>query len=146
MKEMNSSRTGTAWSTRAADGLPTGGCPFHTIDWATILPWQSLCMVFSAILATASFLWMHRWAQRNEPGPKAWPVVGSVPILLKNWSRFYDFVLEFFENGHDCIWIPLAFGFRGIYIAEPSLVEHVLRTNFSNYPKVAFLICFLVLL
>ncbi|CAM6097039.1 unnamed protein product [Calypogeia fissa] len=134
MEEVNSSSQGgiSRSPTKGGDSIPTGGCPFHNMDWTTVVPGQNMLVVLSAVLA---YLLIHQWTQRNRPGPKSWPLIGSLPLLLKNWPRFFDFLLEFFDQGHDYIWINLSFGFEGIYIAEPSLVEHVLKTNFANYPK-----------
>jgi hypothetical protein len=145
MIEMNCSIAGVTGLTAAGDVSPNGTLTAHThfgnMDWATIAPWQNLCLVLAAILAIGSYIWIHQLGQQKLPGPKSWPVVGSVPLVLKNWPRYYDFILDYFEEGHDVVDINLGLGFHILYIADPNLVEYLLKTNFKNYPKVGMHVC-----
>ncbi|KAJ0987438.1 hypothetical protein J5N97_005794 [Dioscorea zingiberensis] len=88
------------------------------------------------VVALALFSWIliHKWNQRNKTvGPKTWPLIGASIELLKNYERMHDWLVDHLSVSKTTT-VPLPFT-TYIYIAEPSNVEHVLKTNFSNYPK-----------
>nr|POE75290.1 cytochrome p450 94a1 [Quercus suber] len=65
-----------------------------------------------------------------------YPIVGVLPEFLKNRHRFLDWtfeILSYFRTNTVVYWIP-GKG-HGIITANPSNVEHMLKTNFENYPK-----------
>ncbi|KAM4079829.1 hypothetical protein ACB094_09G144700 [Castanea mollissima] len=72
----------------------------------------------------------------KKPGPKIYPLVGILPEFFKNRHRSLDW---FTENLRDCptnsdvYWRP-GKGYT-FMTANPSDLEHVLKTNFGNYPK-----------
>ncbi|XP_010551419.1 PREDICTED: cytochrome P450 704B1 [Tarenaya hassleriana] len=84
------------------------------------------CMVMS-------WLFLHRWSQRNKKGPKTWPLVGAAIEQLINFDRMHDWLVEYLKVSRTVV-VPMPFT-TYTYIADPINVEHVLRTNFSNYPK-----------
>ncbi|XP_062203625.1 cytochrome P450 CYP94D108-like [Phragmites australis] len=69
-------------------------------------------------------------------GLKAHPLLGHLPAFLKNRHRFLDWSTELIVASPEHrmgFWIP---GMRtGIVTGNPADVEHVLRANFTNYPK-----------
>ena len=72
----------------------------------------------------------------KKQGPKIYPIVGVLPEFLKNRHRFLDWtfeILSYFRTNTVVYWIP-GKG-HGIITANPSNVEHMLKTNFENYPK-----------
>ncbi|CAL4897004.1 unnamed protein product [Urochloa decumbens] len=77
-------------------------------------------------------------------GLKSHPLLGHLPAFLKNRHRFLDWSTELILASPEQrmgFWIP---GMRtGIVTANPADVEHVLRANFSNYPKGAHAISML---
>ncbi|XXG73329.1 hypothetical protein AAC387_Pa07g2268 [Persea americana] len=83
--------------------------------------------------AIAAWVWIHRWSQRNRKGPKTWPIVGAAIEQLMNYDRMHDWLVEYLSK---CKTITVKMPFTSYtYIADPASVEHVLKTNFTNYPK-----------
>lgn len=88
--------------------------------------------------AIAAWVWIHRWSQRNRKGPKTWPIVGAAIEQLMNYDRMHDWLVEYLSK---CKTITVKMPFTSYtYIADPASVEHVLKTNFANYPKVGKLL------
>lgn len=81
-----------------------------------------------------SWIFLHRWGQRNKRGPKTWPLVGAAIEQLTNFDRMHDWLVEYLYDSRTVV-VPMPFT-TYTYIADPINVEHVLKTNFSNYPKV----------
>ncbi|XP_061347128.1 cytochrome P450 86A1-like [Gastrolobium bilobum] len=105
---------------------------------------ETLPLLLTLIAAlSVYFLWFHLLA-RNLTGPKAWPFVGSLPLLFKNRDRVHDWIASNLRatggsaTYQTCI-IPLPFLARkqGFYTVtcHPKNLEHILRTRFDNYPK-----------
>ncbi|KAF6171818.1 hypothetical protein GIB67_007339 [Kingdonia uniflora] len=89
----------------------------------------------TVILVTAfvSWIFLHRWSQRYVKGPKTWPIVGAAIEQLMNYDRMHDWLVQYFYQIRT---VKVAMPFTAYtYIADPENVEHVLKTNFSNYPK-----------
>lgn len=92
-------------------------------------------------LACSIFTWifLHRWSQRNNKGPKTWPLVGAAIEQLMNYDRMHDWLVNYLSKSSTVV-VPMPFT-TYTYIADPTNVEHVLKTNFANYPKVFIFIC-----
>lgn len=87
-----------------------------------------LCMLVSWILT-------HRLKQKNNTkGPKTWPFLGAALEQLTNYDRMHDWILDYLSRSRTVV-VPMPFT-TYTYIADPADVEHVLKTNFANYPKV----------
>ncbi|XP_057493080.1 cytochrome P450 704B1 [Actinidia eriantha] len=84
------------------------------------------CMLVSWIL-------IHRWNQRNKKGPKSWPIVGAAIEQLMNYNRMHDWLVAYLSESKTVV-VPMPFT-TYTYISDPADVEHVLKTNFANYPK-----------
>ncbi|KAM4116086.1 hypothetical protein ACB094_02G024300 [Castanea mollissima] len=72
----------------------------------------------------------------KKPGPKIYPIVGVLPDFWKNRHRFLDWLTEILRDrptNTNVIWSPIK-GYVFV-TANPSNVEHMLKTNFENYPK-----------
>ncbi|VAI29979.1 unnamed protein product [Triticum turgidum subsp. durum] len=69
-------------------------------------------------------------------GLRRHPLLGHLPAFLKNRDRFLEWSTELIVASPDLrmgFWIP---GMTtGIVTSNPADVEHILRTNFANYPK-----------
>lgn len=89
------------------------------------------------ILACSIFTWifLHRWNQRHHKGPKTWPLVGAAIEQLVNYDRMHDWLVNYLSKSRTVV-VPMPFT-TYTYIADPANVEHVLKTNFANYPKVS---------
>jgi long-chain fatty acid omega-monooxygenase len=90
-------------------------------------------------LVVASWILIHRLSQRNRKGPKTWPLIGATIEQLKNYERMHDWLVDYLAK-HKTIHVSMPFN-SYTYIADPMNVEHILKTNFSNYPKVIRLLC-----
>lgn len=86
------------------------------------------------------------WAFRNSrpkghaAGPVEFPILGALPWILRNRNRVLDALAELFERNervHGVVTFSLKWfsSPRMIMTTAPANVEHVLKTNFGNYPK-----------
>ncbi|WCJ37169.1 Cytochrome P450 704B1 [Euphorbia peplus] len=85
------------------------------------------------VCAILSWIFLHRWNQRNKRGPKTWPVFGAAIEQLLNFDRMHDWLVDYLSELKTVV-VPMPFT-TYTYIADPANVEHVLKTNFLNYPK-----------
>ncbi|KAK6139336.1 hypothetical protein DH2020_026917 [Rehmannia glutinosa] len=85
-----------------------------------------LCMLFS-------WIFLHRLKQKNRKGPKTWPFLGAALEQLMYYDTMHDWILKYLSQSRTVV-VPMPFT-TYTYIADPADVEHVLKTNFSNYPK-----------
>ncbi|ONL95350.1 Cytochrome P450 94A1 [Zea mays] len=70
------------------------------------------------------------------PGLEPYPLIGHLPQFLANRHRVLDWMTEVLECQTTCTFVLRRLGgVRGAITASPANVEHVLRTNFDNYPK-----------
>lgn len=91
--------------------------------------WVIFCMIIS-------WVFIHRWSQKKKKGPKTWPLVGAAIEQLINYDRMHDWLVNYLSHSTSVV-VPMPFT-TYTYIAHPANVEHVLKTNFANYPKVNF--------
>ncbi|KAG8383076.1 hypothetical protein BUALT_Bualt05G0147000 [Buddleja alternifolia] len=90
----------------------------------------SIITLFSMLF---SWIFIHRLKQRNVKGPKTWPFLGAAMEQLMNFNRMHDWLVEYLSRSRTVV-VPMPFT-TYTYIADPANVEHVLKTNFNNYPK-----------
>ncbi|EFJ22054.1 hypothetical protein SELMODRAFT_151517 [Selaginella moellendorffii] len=92
-------------------------------------------LVFITGIAAAVFLAVLLSAEkRDHKGPKRWPLVGSYFQVVKNFPVLHDWFLSYFSS--ECRTIAVDWGtFYNILTVDPANVEHILKTNFANYPK-----------
>ncbi|TVU34779.1 hypothetical protein EJB05_16630, partial [Eragrostis curvula] len=104
---------------------------------------MDLSSTFSALLLVLllpllCFLYLRR-DPRKKPradGLKAYPLLGTLPHFVKNQHRFIEWSAEVLKRSptHTISFkIPGLSG--GVITANPANVEHILKTNFANYPK-----------
>ncbi|XP_068639111.1 cytochrome P450 704B1 [Aristolochia californica] len=85
------------------------------------------CSVF------VSWVLIHRWKQRKNNGPKTWPIVGAAVEQLTNYHRMHDWLVDYLSKTRT---ITVGMPFMATsYTADPANVEHILKSNFSNFPK-----------
>ncbi|KAF8043707.1 hypothetical protein BT93_A1885 [Corymbia citriodora subsp. variegata] len=95
-----------------------------------------LLLSISLYLCLSFFLPPSHIKHTRTPGFRLYPVVGALPDFLWNRRRFLDWmagVLRSAPNNTVVFWRPG--GVRGVFTANPAVVEHALKTNFENYPK-----------
>ena len=81
--------------------------------------------------------WNRRSSSTQVAGPKRWPLIGST--LEVNWDRLHDWMLEQFSNNirtFHLATVAIVSPLPSVYTVDPANVEHILKTNFANYPKV----------
>ncbi|KAL8533788.1 hypothetical protein ACS0TY_009979 [Phlomoides rotata] len=71
--------------------------------------------------------------QRSSKGPKTWPFWGAAMEQLMNYDTMHDWIVNYLSQSRTVV-VPMPFT-TYTYVAHPDDVEHVLKTNFNNYPK-----------
>ncbi|ESQ29662.1 hypothetical protein EUTSA_v10023422mg [Eutrema salsugineum] len=79
---------------------------------------------------------LHKKSQ-GQPVLKNWPFLGMLPGMLPYIPRIYDWTVEVLEATN------LTFLFKGpwfsgmdmLFTADPRNIQHILNSNFGNYPK-----------
>ncbi|NP_001130648.1 male sterile26 [Zea mays] len=85
------------------------------------------------LLVVLSWILVQRWSLRKQKGPRSWPVIGATVEQLRNYHRMHDWLVGYLSR-HRTVTVDMPFT-SYTYIADPVNVEHVLKTNFTNYPK-----------
>ncbi|KAL9154954.1 hypothetical protein ABFS82_10G150800 [Erythranthe guttata] len=92
--------------------------------------------IFSLLLLYIS---LYAKPKKNDPpthGFKIYPLVGTLPDFLRNRHRFLDWSTEILSR---CPTNTSVFHrpgkVHGVITANPQIVEHMLKSNFDNYPK-----------
>lgn len=89
-----------------------------------------------AIVAVAIWVFATQyWSKRKTLGPRDWPIVGGAIEQLVNFNRMHDWFLSYFDRGLSTFKVS-HFGITYVYTVDPANVEYILKTNFSNFPKV----------
>ncbi|KAF7116611.1 hypothetical protein RHSIM_RhsimUnG0019200 [Rhododendron simsii] len=68
-------------------------------------------------------------------GFKQYPVIGHLPDFLHNRHRFLDWTAEVLARSPNNTAVFRRPNVEGVMTANPLVVEHMLKTNFENYPK-----------
>ncbi|KAF3794222.1 Cytochrome P450 704C1 [Nymphaea thermarum] len=87
-----------------------------------------------AILSFFSIITYRR--QRHEP-IISWPLVGMLPAVLMNTHGFYDWITGRLAAAGGTIRFkgPIFYRTNVVMTCDPRNMEHILRTNFENFPK-----------
>ena len=100
----------------------------------------SMVLLLLAII-TAYLIWF-RSITRSLKGPRVWPVVGSLPLLIQNANRMHEWIAENLRSCggtyQTCICpIPFLARKQGLVTVtcDPKNLEHILKIRFDNYPK-----------
>ncbi|GLT95686.1 hypothetical protein SLE2022_133540 [Rubroshorea leprosula] len=98
-----------------------------------------LCLLLLLLLSL--FLYRHRSTSNpkthgHHKGFQTYPLIGALPDFLRNRNRFLDWTTQVLG---DCPTHTSPFyrpgNIHGVITANPTNVEHILKTNFENYPK-----------
>ncbi|KAK1303888.1 Cytochrome P450 94A1 [Acorus calamus] len=74
--------------------------------------------------------------QQIHPGPRPFPLLGNLPQFLANRARFLDWTTDLLAaSPTGTIFIRRPWKPPMVITANPSNVEHMLKSRFDNYPK-----------
>lgn len=89
-----------------------------------------LSFIFLLIL-----LYHYFYSSGNNTGFKNYPIVGTIPEIMKNSHRFLDWEAEVLANCPTNTAVLHLPGKTRVITANPLNVDYILRTNFENYSK-----------
>ncbi|KAL5703377.1 hypothetical protein ACHQM5_028475 [Ranunculus cassubicifolius] len=96
---------------------------------------------FCLLLPLLAIIWHSKPKQiiKTQPIP-CWPLVGSLPSLLANSHRIYDWMTELFLSLGDGVGSlpikgPVFSKMKYLATCHPQNIEYISITNFSNFPK-----------
>eukprot|EP00850_Spirogloea_muscicola_P013291 SM000089S23847 [mRNA] locus=s89:289424:292536:- [translate_table: standard] len=95
---------------------------------------NSTALLVTAVLAILCWRHFVRIGD-NKPGPRHWPILGSLPGILYNVDRLYDWSTEMLLKAPTMTFRSMAVGLNEIITANPANLEHILKTRFEDYPK-----------
>ncbi|KAE8647857.1 hypothetical protein Csa_000557 [Cucumis sativus] len=100
----------------------------------------TVAVAVAALVATYLIWFLN--IKRSLNGPRVWPLLGSLPGLIKNSHRMHDWIVENLQSTggtyQTCICaIPFLTKKQGLVTVtcDPKNLEHILKTRFENYPK-----------
>ncbi|KAL7152236.1 hypothetical protein ABFS83_04G083700 [Erythranthe nasuta] len=104
---------------------------------------ENVLIFISLAAATSTYLLWFWLLARKLTGPKAWPLVGSLPYLYMNRRRIHDWISGNLQSSAAATYqtttiaVPYFARKQGFYTVtcHPKNIEHILRTRFDNYPK-----------
>ncbi|GFY98855.1 cytochrome P450, family 94, subfamily B, polypeptide 3 [Actinidia rufa] len=68
--------------------------------------------------------------------PKSYPIIGSFLAIYPNRHRIVQWTADLFRSSSsDTFVLRRPFGRRQVVTADPSVVQHILKTHFHVYPK-----------
>ncbi|BBN10512.1 protein MpCYP94L1 [Marchantia polymorpha subsp. ruderalis] len=109
----------------------------HGVSWPSVGS-ALLVMLMGSVIY---FIW--NWASdsgdfgRRRRGPKSYPILGAQIEISKNLNNLYAWATSYLEKDptHTIrVRRPLSSSYV-VITANPENVEHMLKTNFDNYPK-----------
>ncbi|XP_071686237.1 cytochrome P450 704C1-like [Rutidosis leptorrhynchoides] len=89
----------------------------------------NLIILFVIVLLSFVVLYFKEFIS-NDHRP---PLVGSVFSVLIHFNHIFDYMTLIARKHHTFRFITLTHS--QVYVADPINVEHILKSNFSNYPK-----------
>ncbi|KAK3148273.1 hypothetical protein QOZ80_3BG0292920 [Eleusine coracana subsp. coracana] len=105
----------------------------HGMPATSFFPLIGLNKYVTIFFVFLSWILIHKWNLRKQKGPRSWPIIGATMEQLRNYHRMHDWLVEYLSK-HRTVTVDMPFT-SYTYIADPVNVEHVLKTNFTNYPK-----------
>ncbi|MCO5608313.1 hypothetical protein L7F22_062519 [Adiantum nelumboides] len=99
------------------------------------LYWAVLVGACAAVVPLLYLVWKHHPSYGANPGAPAFPLVGSLPLILLNKHRFYEWTCELFDRSPS-LTRSITFGSTIVLsTADPRVVHHILKSHFLDYPK-----------
>jgi hypothetical protein len=117
-------------------------------SWNTMHDQWQVITAYAALIAVTVWMLLGLWTlpqqQRSSgggvrrksslAGPIRWPLLGAAPEVLWNYHRLNDWIVSYLKKSPTMhVQLP---NVTFTYTALPENVEHILKNNFSNYPKV----------
>lgn len=105
----------------------------------------SLLLSFSLLIYLFFFFFFNHEDPKkrsNVYGLKPYPIIGYIPHFIKNRHQIINWSTDILVRSP-----THTLGFRtfgrngGVITANPKNVEHILKTNFDNYPRVSIPFC-----
>ncbi|WRX12907.1 Cytochrome P450 - like 10 [Theobroma cacao] len=97
---------------------------------------QPLLLLFLVFLFSYYYFFTSHQKPDDNKGFKIYPILGALPDFLRNRHRFLDWTTDILSRCPTNTSVFRRPGkVHGIITANPLNVEHVLKTNFDNYPK-----------
>lgn len=94
--------------------------------------WRNVVM--AAVVVYIVWVIVDLWMQRGRKGPIRWPILGSSVEVMRNYHRMNDWIVPYLQDSLTArVELP---NVTYTFTTDPANVEHVLKNNFSNYPKV----------
>ncbi|KAK6131738.1 hypothetical protein DH2020_034535 [Rehmannia glutinosa] len=93
-------------------------------------------IMFISIFSLIIFYIFNLRRKTTTYGFKTYPLVGSLPEFLLNRHRFFDWTTTVLAGcPSNTAYLRLPGNVEGFITANPLVVEHMLKSNFDNYPK-----------
>ena len=91
------------------------------------------------------FIYSSSKSNPNKFGFQRNPILGSIPDFLANRFRFLEWSTHILSShpNHTAVFYRPIGGTHGVLTADPTNVEHILKTRFENYPKGPRFLCIL---
>lgn len=102
---------------------------------------DSIQWTATAVICAKLFLWIGRKIQawyllRPIPGPTGVFGLGSIPEILRNIHRLFDYYEQYCDIYGDTYRFPVSIFSTGIIVTKnPANVKHILSDSFNNYLK-----------
>ncbi|KAL4571339.1 hypothetical protein LXL04_018097 [Taraxacum kok-saghyz] len=92
-------------------------------------------LIFLILLLTYGFFFLRRKKPKTT-GFKNYPLLGTVPEFIRNRHRFLEWTTQVLSDSPTNTALLFRFTeIKGFITANPANVEHMIKTNFENYPK-----------
>ncbi|XP_022151999.1 cytochrome P450 94A1-like [Momordica charantia] len=95
--------------------------------------WMAMLLIITLLFP---LLFLRFFGSRNKEGFRNFPIFGTLPDFLANRHRFLDWSTEVLRKcrGNTAVFRRPG-KVQGVITANPEVVEHILKTQFENYPK-----------
>jgi hypothetical protein len=114
--------------------LPDGAMNLTT-DATIMLASMMLVLAVTTSVVRLCRVWSDDQKARNIGDPKEWPILGAQLEAGSHYEQLLDWITGFFNDDHRTVRIRLL-ARTAFFTVDPDNVEHILKSNFSNYPKV----------
>jgi hypothetical protein len=102
---------------------------------ALVIALLMITLYILGVVTSFALFCIREFVQRAQDRP---PLIGTMFRQLNNFNRIFDEHVKY-ALMHPTIRLVYP-GHSEILTADPAVIEHVLKTNFSNYSKVIFLV------
>ncbi|PHU22696.1 Cytochrome 94A2 [Capsicum chinense] len=92
--------------------------------------------VFLCLIPFIFLLFINHFQSNSTKIPKSYPIIGSYFSILANKQRRIQWISDVVRSTSNLTFTLIRpFGFRQIFTANPSNVQHILKTHFPIYQK-----------